>query len=145
MYRYDIIAVTCSWRYLSLNDYHITYPQRLLSGHVMIVCCYSVVGVFREGTIGGLDWTTGLAEIIPRLKLQYHWCALIRTTVRHVAKTPGLCFGRKLLVRSHCLLHGNGKPGCSSPSLVFSSGLSTLASLHGSPHTDLHQHASITL
>ncbi len=52
----------------------------------------------------GLGWTTGLAKIVPRLKLRYHWCALIRIIVRHVAKTPGLCLGRKLLVRSHCRL-----------------------------------------
>ncbi len=64
-----------------------------------------------EGTIGGLDHWTGLLdspksfpELVPRLKLQYHWCALIRIIVRHVAKTPGLFLGRKLLVRSQCRL-----------------------------------------
>ncbi len=53
---------------------------------------------------GLLDSPKSFPELVPRLKLQYHWCALNRTIVRHVAKTPGLCLGRKLLVQSHCRL-----------------------------------------
>ncbi len=51
-----------------------------------------VVENLRVGTIGGLDWTglldspKSFPELVPRLKLQYHWCALIRIIVRQVAK-----------------------------------------------------------
>ncbi len=44
----------------------------------------------------GLDWTTGLAEIVPRLKLQYHWCTLIRTIVTvHGRRVPTRCTGAR--------------------------------------------------
>ncbi len=35
---------------------------------------------------GLLDSMKSFPELVPRLKLQYHWCALIRIIVMHVAK-----------------------------------------------------------
>ncbi len=67
----------CHWRlYVFINSCVIS----------SVHCTIGKGGYNRWTGLDCMDSPKSCPELVPRLKLQYHWCALIRIIVRHVSK-----------------------------------------------------------